>query len=185
MSENVTEKLVECLRKAEVNLEGYTNIDRLLYRPNLLKKIANLIADYLKEEDKDKFSAIVVPDKLKGPFGILPIGILVAIKLNKRLIIWKEFAIGFERLFGVEAEIEDKSPPSEKGVLILHDVVVKGNTIVKITEELRRFGFPLYKALVLISKNQDRIEQFEKLEKKGKITILIPSRRRKKGEHKN
>lgn len=174
----IAEKLMECFKQANIEIDGYIDIDRLLYHPKILENVASLVADYVKE-DKDNFSAIAVSDKIKGPYGILPAGVLVSVMLNRPLIVWKEFAVGFSRFFGVDAELEPSRPLFVKGVLILHDVLLRGNIIVKMDEALRSSGFELYKALVLIDKKQERIEEFKKLEKQSKITVLIPPKKGK------
>jgi len=57
MSDRIQERLKDRLAKANISIEKYTNIDRLLKHPDILEDVANLISEHLSSEG-EKFGSL-------------------------------------------------------------------------------------------------------------------------------
>jgi len=114
----------------------WVDLDKLWVSPETFESFSDLLAEYLsKFRERTSFNKIVAPNKVYGPFGILPIAAVYSAKAKIPLIIWKEWAkpaTGGSLFFG---SVNDGDK-----LLILHDVVSYGATVVKEKEDLLAYA---------------------------------------------
>ena len=167
-------EIFKILEKEGVIKDKYADFDFLLDKPVVLERIATLIIEIkLKGKEKD-FDAIVAADKIKGPYGALPLAILVAVKMKKQLLIWKEQLIGAHELFGnTEPFMEEQGRRYRKRALILHDVNWRGSTVTKIAKDIEEKGFELFKILSILEREEvEKFQVFKDIEKRGIVDYI-------------
>jgi orotate phosphoribosyltransferase len=170
---HVLSEIFGILKKEGVIKDNYANFDLLFDKPSVLQTIADLIIKRKLNGKQTEFDVIVAADKIKGPFGALPLAILLAVKMQKHLLIWKEQLIGAHELFGnTEPFMEEKGRRYRKRALILHDVNWRGSTVAKIAKDLEEKGFELFKILSVLEREVEKFQVFKDIEKRG-ITDYI------------
>lgn len=170
-------RLRQMLEHVGITLDGFIDIDALLSDPESLENVAIYIGDEVLSSQKENFDIIVCSDKIKGPFGILPLGVAVSLRIGKPMIIWKEIAIGLHKLYPTDLAIYKKIPNAK--ALIFHDVAEKGNTPWKIAKDLEAMGFSIYKILLIVDTGSEKVEGFQDLKNQGKVMCLIMKGERK------
>lgn len=127
-----------CLARDRV----WVNIDHAWHIPEQLDVFSALLAEYLSEiKETLDFNHIILADKIVGPFGPIPLFILASQKMNPKIqfIIWKEWArpiSGEPRFFGIHHLSETDK------ILICHDVIAYGTSIVKMIDDLKKIVNP-------------------------------------------
>lgn len=116
--------------------DKWVDLDHVWQDPENLDHFADSFIEYLSQyKERISFNKIVVAVKVYGPFGVLPIVAVCSAKANIPFVIWKEWArpaTGGSILYG---SIDDGDE-----LLIVHDVINYGGTIVKEKEELETFA---------------------------------------------
>ena len=115
------------------------NLDPLWHSPQTAKSCLKILERFFDRQGwLEKAGGVLVADKVKVPFSILPLVCSIAISRERKLIIWKENADiihGTSQLFGDIAGLI-KTKGTE--ILICHDVFVHGYALVKILCDLNR-----------------------------------------------
>ena len=118
-------------------------LDRLWHTPQHAESSLRMLDTFLDQRGwLSAAGTLVVADKVKGPFSILPLCCALALSRKKHLLIWKETADslhGTSELFGNVEVLADGNAP----ILICHDVLVYGYAIVKMLVDLRTRLDPL------------------------------------------
>jgi len=113
---------------------SYIYLDSLWIKAELFRKSSNFIRDFLeKKQILNQATSIMAADKLKYPFGIIPIASVISLTEEKDLLIWKEqgdFLTGKPLVYGHGTQ-------DITNVIILHDVFLGGYSIIKMIESLR------------------------------------------------
>jgi orotate phosphoribosyltransferase len=164
-------ELQSLLLQAGIKLDDYFDIDYLLKYPELLDAVATYIASAVLSSQAKDFDVLVCGDKIKGPFGILPLGVAVSLKIKKPLLVWKEIAIGLHKFF--PTDVLSYQQTTNNRALIFHDVSDMGNTASKITMDLEKAGFVLYKIISLVDTGNQKVDGFVKLRDQGKVQSLL------------
>lgn len=113
--------------------DNWVDLDHIWQNPEILRSFADLLARYLSIYRKEtQFNKVVVPNKVYGPFGVLPIFAVSSPISRIPFIIWKEWgkpATGGSIVYGRILKGDQ--------LLILHDVINYGATPTKEALELR------------------------------------------------
>jgi len=108
-------------------------IDNIWSDPAILREFSTLVADYIRTLDafkEGKIKGLIAIDKIRFPFGCVPIAALIAVHLSLPLAIWKENAnllTGASHVFGLR---------EKRGLLLLHDVTERGLTPIRVALDL-------------------------------------------------
>ena len=156
----------------------YFDLRDMISYPELLNKLAYLIADEIKDADFDYISGV--------PYTALPVATLVADILDKPLIfIRKE-----EKAYGTKNDIIGKFEPGSK-CLIIDDLITTGESLVETAEKFKKAGLEITDFYVLIDRSNNIENQLNKLGYKlrsliklDKIIEVLKTNNRISGEQK-
>jgi len=147
--------------------EEYVNLDALWFSPATLKAFSNSLTDYLlacqkKVENTElTFTRILLPVKVYGAFGAIPLFMHSCVEAGIPFAVWKEWAepaTGRSRIYG-KISLGDR-------LLIAHDVINYGATPVKIIEHLSRLSaerdFQVVGVLAIVDRQHNGVTFIEK-----------------------
>jgi orotate phosphoribosyltransferase len=116
---------------------NWVDIDFVWYDMDLLKDfVANMTQIIEKLRERLGFSKLVLPDKVAGPFGILPILLLVSQNASPAIpfVIWKEMArpaTGESLIFGKLSDGDE--------LLLVNDVINYGVALAHMKNDLETY----------------------------------------------
>ncbi|AEF97166.1 orotate phosphoribosyltransferase [Methanotorris igneus] len=139
-------KEVGCIKFGEFILASgkksnyYIDIKKATTNPKVLKCIAKLIKEYIKNEDV----------KVAGvELGSVPIATAVSIETDKELLIIRKKP----KDYGTKNKIEGELNKGDK-VVVVEDVTTTGGSVIKAVNEIRENGGIVEKVFVVV----DRLE---------------------------
>lgn len=132
---SISSKLLELILESGcfIQSDDWVDMDTIWEDPKSLNKFSDVLSAYLSAyKKKNDFNKIVVPIKIYGPLGLLPVIAVCSTKLGIPFIVWKEWgkpATGEFIIYG--------SPADGDKLLILHDIIVYGATIIRSVVDLK------------------------------------------------
>jgi orotate phosphoribosyltransferase len=143
-------KEVGCIKFGEFTLASgkksnyYIDIKKATTNPKVLKCIAKLIKEYIKDEDV----------KVAGvELGSVPIATAVSIETDKDLLIIRKKP----KDYGTKNKIEGELNRGDR-VVVVEDVTTTGGSVIKAVNEIRENGGVVEKVFVVV----DRLEGAKK-----------------------
>lgn len=127
----------------------YFDLRDIISYPELLKGIAELLAEQIKNLDFDYISGV--------PYTALPIATIVADMLNKPLIyIRKE-----EKVYGTKNPVIGKFKPNSK-VLLIDDLITTGESLLETAETFKAAGLQVKDFFVIIDRSNNAEAEMQK-----------------------
>ena len=139
--------------KSGVSSPIYVDLRRLIAYPSVLKQVAGLYKDFLKEWQCDAIAAL--------PYAGLPIGTAVSLETGCPMIYPRKEV----KEYGTGAAIEGVFHPGMK-VLIIDDVATRGDAKFEAIERLEMAGLNVVGTCVLIDREGGARETLEARGKK-------------------
>mgnify|MGYP005843400517 CR=1 FL=1 len=127
----------------------YIDLRLLVSYPLLLQQIAHALAAVLRNLDYDRIAAI--------PYAALPIGVAVAMELNRPLIYPRREL----KDYGTQRSIEGQFTVGEP-VVVLDDLITTGDSKLEAIAPLQSAGLRVKDIVVLIDREQGGAEQLTK-----------------------
>ncbi|MEM7029079.1 MAG: orotidine-5'-phosphate decarboxylase [Chloroflexota bacterium] len=138
---------IGCVKFGEFTLASgkqspvYIDLRRMSGRASVLKMAAQAYTDIL---DKLDFEHVV-----GVPYGALPVGVAIALQLNRSLVYPRKES----KDYGTARQVEGVFSAGDKAVII-EDVVTSGGSVVKAIDSVEAAGLVVSDAVVLIDREQ-------------------------------
>jgi len=133
--ESIVDKITSLLLRNGVynSATDLVDVDVMWQQPETFEAFSTHLVEYVAASGiQDSITTVLAVDKVRFPFGLVPIASVVALRLGKPLAVWKENAnilTGAPHLFG----------HLDSGhILLLHDVVVRGLTPLRVIIDLHK-----------------------------------------------
>lgn len=122
----------------------YVDLRLLVSHPPLLQQVGQAMAEVARELTFDRIAAI--------PYAGLPIGVAIALEMNRPLIYPREV-----KAHGTRRAIEGTFEPGETALLV-DDLITRGDSKLEAAAPLKAAGLDVKDVLVLIDREQGGAE---------------------------
>lgn len=126
----------------------YVDIKIASTHPDVLKAIAEAMAEKLKDLDFDKIACIEL--------GGVPLAVALSLELNKPYVIFRKQ----KKDYGVRADYVGEIKEDEKFVVV-EDVTTTGNSAWSVVERLKRYKAEVVALVVVVDREEGAKDKFD------------------------
>jgi len=155
------EYLIEILKEDQVFKTGkfilssgkesdyYIDMKKAITESNILKTIANLIKQYIAEDNIDKVA---------GPaLGAVPIATAISIYSDIPLLMIRKEKKDYGTSKLIEGELNEGD-----NVIVVEDVTTTGNSLIKAIKAIQENGGIVKRAFVVVDREEGAVDEFKK-----------------------